>query len=147
MASKAPKTRLPLSNISKHKNPREIYIKKLMNEGVLESSVIKDLDNDFQVLLQDRFDEAKEIKKAKITRFLKEEWSGITRNFDPSFCGSTETNIEVKRLKELAKYLYEIPVEYKLFKKIRKLLADRKDMFENLESLNWAMGELLAYAT
>ncbi|MAX05566.1 MAG: 2-oxoglutarate dehydrogenase E1 component [Flavobacteriales bacterium] len=133
--------------ISKHKNPREIYMKKLMNEGVLEASVIKDLNNDFQVLLQDRFDEAKEIKKAKITRFLKEEWSGITRNFDPSFCGSTETNIEVKRLKELAKYLYEIPGEHKLFKKTRKLLADRKNMFENLESLNWAMGELLAYAT
>jgi len=133
--------------ISKHKNPREIYMLKLMNEGLVESSIVKELDNDFQVLLNDRFDEAKEIKKAKITRFLKEEWSGIARNFKPNFLGSIATNIEAKKLKELARNLYEIPEESKLFKKTRKLLADRKEMFENSGSLDWAMGELLAYAT
>jgi 2-oxoglutarate dehydrogenase E1 component len=133
--------------ISKHKNPREIYMLKLMNEGLVESSIVKELEKDFQVLLQDRFDEAKEIKKAKITHFLKEEWSGIARNFDPIFLGSIETNVKAKKLKELARNLYEIPEKSKLFKKTRKLLADRKEMFESSESLDWAMGELLAYAT
>ena len=51
--------------ISKHKNPREIYKEKLMNEGVVEASIVKELEQDFQNLLQDRFDEAKEIEKAK----------------------------------------------------------------------------------
>ena len=37
--------------------------------------------------------------------------------------------------------------QIKLFKKTRRLLADRKDMFENSEILDWAMAELLAYAT
>jgi 2-oxoglutarate dehydrogenase E1 component len=133
--------------ISKHKNPREIYMKKLMSEGIVESTIVKELDKDFQILLNDRFDEAKEIKKAKITRFLKEEWSEITRNFDPIFEGSTETNVEAKKLKQLARNLYEVPDSSKLFKKTRKLLADRKDMFENSKSLDWAAGELLAYAT
>jgi len=133
--------------ISKHKNPREIYKEKLMNEGVVESGIVKDSEQDFQGLLQDRFDEAKEINKAKITRFLKEEWSEIKRNFIPDFKGSNVTNLAKDKLKELAKYLYDVPQADKLFKKTRKLLADRKKMVEVSDSLDWAMGELLAYAS
>jgi len=133
--------------ISKHKNPREIYKEKLMNEGVVETGIAKELEKDFQDLLQDRFDEAKEIKKAKITRFLKEEWSEVKRNFIPEFKGSNATNIGQDKLKELAKHLYDIPEADKLFKKTRKLLADRKKMVEESDSLDWAMGELLAYAS
>ena len=133
--------------ISKHKNPREIYKEKLMNEGVVETGIAKELEKDFQDLLQDRFDEAKEIKKAKITRFLKEEWSEVKRNFIPEFKGSNATNIAQDKLKELAKYLYDIPEADKLFKKTRKLLSDRKKMVEVSDKLDWAMGELLAYAS
>jgi 2-oxoglutarate dehydrogenase E1 component len=133
--------------ISKHKNPREIYKEKLMNEGVVETGIAKELEKDFQDLLQDRFDEAKEIKKAKITRFLKEEWSEVKRNFIPEFKGSNATNIGQDKLKELAKYLYDVPQADKLFKKTRKLLSDRKKMVEVSDKLDWAMGELLAYAS
>jgi 2-oxoglutarate dehydrogenase E1 component len=133
--------------ISKHKNPREIYKEKLMNEGVVEAGIAKDLEKDFQDLLQDRFDEAKEIKKAKITRFLKEEWSEVKRNFIPDFKGSNATNIGQEKLNKLAKHLYDVPQADKLFKKTRKLLADRKKMVEVSDSLDWAMGELLAYGS
>ena len=133
--------------ISKHKNPREIYKQKLMNEGVVESSIVKELEQDFQNLLQDRFDEAKEIEKAKITPFLKEEWGAITRNSEEYFEGSNKTNINRKRLKELSRFLYNVPQSDKLFKKTRKLLSDRKKMVEDTDRLDWAMGELLAYTT
>ena len=133
--------------ISKHKNPREIYKEKLMSEGVVEAGIATELEKDFQDLLQDRFAKAKEIKKAKITRFLKEEWRDIKRTFTPDFKGSNATNIGKKKLKELAKYLYDVPQADKLFKKTRKLLADRKKMVEESDSLDWAMGELLAYAS
>ena len=133
--------------ISKHPNPREIYKQKLLNEGVFESGVLKSLEEDFQILLQDRFNEAKEIKKAKITRFLKEEWIEIKRTFKASFVDSVSTNIGKTRLKELAKYLYDILESEKLFKKTRKLLNDRKKMVEETDKLDWSMGELLAYAS
>ena len=51
------------------------------------------------------------------------------------------------RLKELSKYLYDVPDADKLFKKTRRLLDDRRKMVEETDSLDWAMGELLAYAT
>jgi 2-oxoglutarate dehydrogenase E1 component len=133
--------------IAKHPNPREIYKRKLLDEGVVESEIIKELEQDFQSFLQDRFDEAKEIKKSKITRFLKEEWKEIKRTFETDFTASSSTNIGQKKLKELAKYLYDIPESEKLFKKTKKLLNDRKKMLEETDKLDWAMGELLAYAS
>ncbi len=133
--------------ISKHKNPREIYKEKLMNEGIVEASIAKELEQDFQHLLQDRFDEAQEIEKAKITPFLKDEWSKIQRNLYENFNEFVSTNVSEKKLKYLAKFLYDVPQQDKLFKKTRKLLADRKKMVVDTESLDWAMGELLAYAS
>jgi 2-oxoglutarate dehydrogenase E1 component len=133
--------------ISKHPNPREIYKDKLMSEGVVESGIVKDSEKDFQDLLQDRFDEAKEIKKATITRFLKEEWSEIKRHKTADFKEASVTHFDEGRLRKLAKVLYNIPQEDKLFRKTRKLLSDRKKMVEESDKLDWAMGELLAYAT
>jgi 2-oxoglutarate dehydrogenase E1 component len=133
--------------ISKHPNPREIYKDKLMSEGVVESGIVKDSEKDFQDLLQDRFDEAKEIKKATITRFLKEEWSEIKRHKTVDFKEASVTHFDEGRLRNLAKVLYNIPQEDKLFKKTRKLLSNRKKMVEESDKLDWAMGELLAYAT
>ena len=102
--------------ISKHKNPREIYKQKLMNEGVVEAEIAKDLERDFQDLLQARFDEAKEIKKSKITRFMNDEWQGIENNFTVDFSSSKETNLSAERLISLAKFLYDVPDKEKLLK-------------------------------
>jgi 2-oxoglutarate dehydrogenase E1 component len=118
-----------------------------MSEGVVESGIVKDSEKDFQDLLQDRFDEAKEIKKATITRFLKEEWSEIKRHKTVDFKEASVTHFDEGRLRSLAKVLYNIPQEDKLFKKTRKLLSNRKKMVEESDKLDWAMGELLAYAT
>jgi 2-oxoglutarate dehydrogenase E1 component len=118
-----------------------------MSEGVVESGIVKDSEKDFQDLLQDRFDEAKEIKKATITRFLKEEWSEIKRHKTVDFKEASVTHFDERRLRSLAKVLYNIPQEDKLFKKTRKLLSNRKKMVEESDKLDWAMGELLAYAT
>ena len=60
--------------------------------------------------------------KAKITPFLKEEWSGIERNFNESNESYT-SNVSTKKIKELAKYLYNIPEEDKLFKKTKKIIS------------------------
>ena len=40
-----------------------------------------------------------------------------------------------------------MPEKFSFFRKTRKLLAERKEMFEKKDSLDWATAELLAYAT
>ena len=132
--------------IAKHPNPREIYKTKLLNEGVVEKQIVDTLENDFQNLLQDRFDQSKEINKAKITRFLQDEWKKIKKCHEIHFNKNIPTRFNKTQLKKLAKYLYNVPNEDRLFKKTRKLLTERKNMIER-DKLDWSMGELLAYAS
>ena len=133
--------------ISNHINPREIYKQKLMNEGVVESNIAKKLETEFQVLLQERFDQSKEIQKAKITPFLKEEWEGLELTHQFKSYDSENTGFEINKLKRLANFLYNIPEKTNLLKKTQKLLEDRRKMIEETDELDWAMAELLAYAT
>ena len=44
--------------ISKHPNPREIYNQKLMAQGVVESSIVKEMAKQFKNLLEQDLDEA-----------------------------------------------------------------------------------------
>ena len=131
--------------IEKHPNPREIYTQKLMKEGVLERVMVKELEEEFKVLLQSRFQESKEIKKARITPFLSDEWDGIERCKEPDF-KRINTSVGEKKINEIARKLYDIEDSDKLFKKTRSLLANRKRMIDE-NNLDWSMGELLAYAS
>ena len=131
--------------IAKHPNPREIYKAKLIKEEVLNDSEIDAADNEFKVLLETRFDESQEIKKAKITPFLEEEWEGLPRSTKIDFF-NTDTTFDKNRLIELSKYLYTVEDKNLFFKKTQKLLENRRKMVDS-DQLDWSMGELLAYAT
>ena len=131
--------------IAKHPNPREIYKSKLIEEKVLHSSEIDAADKEFKALLETRFDESQEIKKAKITPFLQKEWESLTRSTKIDFF-NTDTTFDRSKLKDLSKDLYTVDDPKLFFKKTQKLLENRKKMIE-VDQLDWSMGELLAYAT
>ena len=131
--------------ISKHPNPRQIYKAKLIDENVLSSKEINAADIEFKSMLETRFDESQEIKKAKITPFLEDEWNGVKRSTKIDFY-NTDTTFNKSNLIDLSKVLYTVKEKSLLFKKTQKLLDNRKKMIED-DELDWSMGELLAYAT
>ena len=133
--------------ISKHPNPREIYNQKLIGEGVVGANIAKEMEQEFKQLLQDRFDESKEIEKAHITRFMQSEWEGFRKSQDADFVESPDTSVSTDVLKEVAKKLYTVSESDSLFKKTQRLLADQKKMIEDSNRLDWGMAELLAYGT
>ena len=133
--------------IAKHPNPREIYKEKLLNEGIVEDESVRQSEDEFQKLLDDRFNEAKEIVKAKITHFLKDEWKNFNRVVDSNFFSQVDTSVDRTTLTILAKQLYDIPNSSRFFKKTIKLLNERKSMIEKSKMIDWSMAELLAYAS
>ena len=48
--------------ISKHKNPRQIYLNKLVENGMIDMETAKEMEKSFNSMLQERLDEAKQIK-------------------------------------------------------------------------------------
>ena len=132
--------------IANHPNPREIYLKKLVDENVVSIEEGNQMEKEFDNMLQERLDDAKQIEKAKITNFLEEVWTDFRKSKRDDFENSPPTGVEKSKLLLLSKKMNSLPAGKKYFRKIVKLFDDRLKMIES-DKLDWAMGELLAYAT
>ena len=132
--------------IANHPNPREIYLKKLVDENVVNIEEGNQMEKEFDDMLQERLNDAKQIEKAKITNFLEEVWTDFRKSKINDFEKSPTTGVEKSKLFLLAKKMNSLPAGKKYFRKIVKLFDDRLKMIES-DKLDWAMGELLAYAT
>lgn len=132
--------------IASHPNPCDIYAKRLQEHGVLTIDEHRKTQNDFDELLEGKFDQSKKIPKVIVHRFLKEVWKSYRFSLDSDFLKSPDTGVDKARLLNLAKAMNNLPEGRKFFKKIHKILEDRQKMVES-NQLDWAMAELLAYAS
>ena len=132
--------------IANHPNPREIYLKRLIDEQVVSEEEGMQMEKEFDDMLQERLNDAKQIEKAKITNFLEDVWSDYRKSNSEDFQTSPDTSVNKETLIKLAKKLNHLPEGKKYFRKIVKLFDDRLKMIKS-DKLDWAMGELLAYAT
>jgi len=133
--------------IATHPNPREIYIKKLVEEGSVTNEEAKQIEGDFKTILNDRLSESKQIRKTKVTSFLEGIWKGIKITTDTDFEKSPDTSVEKKVLLDIGKKITNVPKDKKFFNKMEKLFGDRRAMLDGEGKLDWAMGELLAYGS
>ena len=131
--------------ISKHQNPKEIYKAKLMTEGVISDGVLKEMEAEFKDLLDKDFDTAKEIEKNRLDIFMSEIWKGYQYE-KGSIQTPIDTSFDLEKLRELAVKISTLPADKKFINKITRLFATRLKMIEG-NSIDWALGEWLAYAT
>ena len=132
--------------IAKHPNPKEMYAKKLVDEKSFTDEEIKAAEKLFKDELEQNLDEARKTEKAKMTSFLQGSWNNIKMATVDAFDKSPDTAIDAKLFLELATKSCQLPKDKKFFNKIEKLFTDRQNMITN-NVYDWAMGELLAYAS
>lgn len=133
--------------IAQHNDPRKIYEKQLIEEASISKGLAKEMEKDFQELLQHRLNMAKESAMAATISKFKADWTGFRRPAHKDFDESPVTGVDEKSLVELGKSLFTIPEDFPVFTKIRKLYKDRLDTFNSGKNFDWAIGEALAYAT
>jgi 2-oxoglutarate dehydrogenase E1 component len=132
--------------IAAHPNPKDIYVKKLSEEKSDLANEAKEIETAFKAELDSNLDQAKKTEKAKITSFLEGNWKGVRMAGEKDFEESPDTAVSEKLFMELAQKTTELPKDKKFFSKIQKVFEDRKAMITN-DNYDWAMGELLAYAS
>jgi 2-oxoglutarate dehydrogenase E1 component len=135
------------SAISKHPNPREVYVQKLLAQGDFDEKTIQKLDEEFKQQLQDRLNEIKQKPLPYKPQKIEEEWEFLRRSKPEDFQKSPDTGISEDMLKKVATALTTIPKSFKPLKQIDKLIKDRKDAFFTSKKLGWAEAELLAYGS
>ena len=133
--------------ISKHPNPKEIYARKLKEQGVIDDEYIKEVDHDFRQMLEMKFDESKKIEKNVITQFMEEEWRDYRMATPEDFHESPDTSFDKEALRQIAKTITTLPGDKKFFSKVQRLLKQRWEMVDTRDSLDWGMTELLAYGS
>src|SRR5690606_170497 len=133
--------------IEKHANPREIYNKKLLEQGSVDASLAKEMEKDFRKLLQERLDDSKEDKNlTQDNPMYSGAWKGLRKAKYEDIFVPAKTSVTEKTFLSLAKEFNTLPKDKKVFRKISRLFDERLKMIEN-KTFDWAMGELMAYAT
>lgn len=132
--------------ISKHPNPREIYKQKLVQEDVVSDEKLKEMEKSFKALLDEDFDASKQIERNVMDIFMSEAWKEFPLAKRGGLQGTVDTTFDLAKLKELAQKMVTLPSDKNFIKKITRLFEQRLKMIDE-NSLDWAMGEWLAYAT
>ena len=83
-------------------------------------------------------------KKKK--KFLKEEWKGFKYSKEGDVFKTVNTSVGKDLLIKFANEINFLPPDKNFFSKVHKIVNDRKEMVTE-NRLDWALGELLAYAS
>ena len=133
--------------ISKHPNPREIYVKRLTERGDFDAKIAAQMDEEFRQLLQDRLNMVKEKPLPYQATKLEMEWANLRRSTPADFEQSPETFISMDKIEKVAEAITFIPKGFKPIKQIEAQMKQRREMFFDTKELNWASAELLAYGS
>ncbi|MEZ4816604.1 MAG: 2-oxoglutarate dehydrogenase E1 component [Flavobacteriaceae bacterium] len=133
--------------ISKHKNPRDIYADKLKNEGIIDATYVSELENNYKAELEEDLEASRKKDKTVITEILADDWESYKLGDLEDILQKTDTTFSLKELDVLARGITELPSNKIFIKKIERIVEDRKQRYFETNELDWAMGELLAYAS
>ena len=133
--------------INKHPNPRELYVKKLSGRGDVESKLAEDLEKTFWDVLQKRLDLVKEKKLPYTYQEPEQAWRKLKKHTTlEDMLSLPVTGIDSKKANELLAKLHNLPADFKPLSKITRIYKGKQKLIEE-GKIDWALGELLAYAS
>lgn len=134
--------------IDKQPNPREVYTKWLMMHGDEGAShLAQEMEKKFWSDLQERLDEIKQ--NPLPYNYQKPElwWQSLRKATPGDFESSPVTAVAKDKIEKLFKSIMTWPDGFQPLKKVEKILQDKIKLYNEEKKLDWATGELLAYAS
>lgn len=133
--------------IDKHSNPRDVYSKRLEENGSFDAEVAKKLEKEFWNELQERLDLVKQHPLPYKKQPNELEWQKLRKAKIEDFFDSPDTSISKKNVAILIKGLNTVPDGFVPLKKIKKYLDERNRLMNDEKKLDWAAAELMAYGS
>ena len=133
--------------IKKHKNAKEIYVEKLVEEGSITKDYVKQITEEFKDHLEAEFTESKKKTTSKIQDFMPDVWNGFVRKQLEDMLQPVDTSYSVEALKGIAKVISSTPEGHKFVRKAERILQGRSKMVFEDNKLDWGTAENLAYGT
>lgn len=134
--------------IDKHPNPREVYIKYLLENGEPDAQELaKEMEKKFWADLQERLDEVKQNPLPYHYQAPELEWKKLRRASVADFDKSPDTGISQTAFKTIFDAIMQWPEGFKPLRKVEKILQDKIKLFDTEHKVDWATAELLAYGS
>ena len=133
--------------IAKQPNPKDIYVKKLIAEGVVDTNYVKKINTDFKALLETEFKKSKEDTLSVIKPFMDIKWRHYEYNGIDDLFVAIDTSVPKEKLELIVNTISRVPKGSKFLRKAERILKERARMFFETDKLDWSMGEHLAYGS
>ena len=134
--------------IDKHVNPREVYVQHLLKDGEHDAQeMAKEMEKKFWSDLQERLDEVKQNPLPYKYQQPEMWWKKLRKASEEDFEQSPVTAGAEADLLALFDSLMKWAPDFKPLRKVEKILNDKRKLFDTEKKIDWATGELLAYAS
>jgi 2-oxoglutarate dehydrogenase E1 component len=132
---------LMYQKIKKHQTPRELYMIRLENEGVIAKGFGKQLVSDYR----DALDNGEcVVKEWQSIQHQSVDWSPYLKH---DWNTPYEAQFPHARLTELGDSISQYPEEHVQHSRVKKIYNDRQLMARGEKMCDWGFAENLAYAT
>ncbi len=88
--------------IANHRNPRDIYAEKLIEQGIIGDSYVKKLEADYKSTLEEELEDSRKEDKTNITPFMQGEWDSFTRVNEVEMMKPLDTSYPKNKLEKIA---------------------------------------------
>lgn len=132
--------------ISKHKNPREIYVEKLIARGDVDEKSAKQIEEAFWRDLQERLDRTKQKALPYTYQEPEKAWKKLNKNSKYKDLKSVKTSITKKTVDLVVDKLINLPEGFSPLSKVARLQKGSRKLIES-NKIDWAFGELIAYGS
>ncbi len=132
--------------VSKHKNPRELYMEKLIKAGSIQKDLAKEMQDAFKKELSDRFNSVKQEEIPERRKGPHKEWLNLRWSKEEDFVESPDTSVKKADLEKILDAITKTPEGFKTLRKAQKILDQRRKGFVT-DTLDWATAELLSYGS
>lgn len=133
--------------ISKHPNVKDIYKKKLEEEGIIDSIFIDKKEIIYKKELEEYYKNINSYDFKNTKTFLPSENIFITNKNEEKILKKIDTRFSIEKLLKIIKVITTPPIGKTFYKKTKKLLEYRYNMAYNMNYIDWGMAELIAYGS
>ncbi len=133
--------------LDKHPNPRKIYSDKLLSQKDVDDALVKNLEKEFNQLLQERLDDVRENPLPYKKQEPELAWQKMKVATRKDFDKSPVTGITKTKVSQIVEGMIKVPEGFTPLRKIQKYLDKRRESMKQNKTLDWAAAELMAYAS
>lgn len=133
--------------INDHPDPRQVYVKKLIERGELSEARAKELEDSFNDFLQERLDEVKQKELPYEYQDTEKAWRELRKRVDVHEAELyPDTGVELKQVDKVLTALMDLPEDFHALKKMNRLFKSANKLIDS-NQMDWALAELTAYGT